>query len=66
MNYNGPVAPISVEIDEMKYRQKGESFEEKIKRIARALSDDDSHKDSLEGILGNMRFLPAGRVQSAI
>ena len=33
MHYNGPDTPISIEIDEMKYRQTGESFEEKIKRI---------------------------------
>ena len=66
MHYNGPETPISIEIDEMKYRQTGESFEEKIKRISRALMDDVNHKDALENILGNMRFLPAGRVQSAV
>lgn len=64
--YEGPDMPISKEIDEMKYRQKGESFDEKIKRIAHTLSDNDEHKFNLEDVLGNMRFLPAGRVQSAI
>ena len=64
--YEGPDMPISMEIDEMKYRQKGESFDEKIKRIANALCDDEQHKFDLEDILGEMRFLPAGRVQSAI
>tara|TARA_E500000331_G_scaffold7131_1_gene6939 strand:- start:5223 stop:7001 length:1779 start_codon:yes stop_codon:yes gene_type:complete len=64
--YIGPDKDISKEIDEMKYRQKDESFNEKIKRIARALSDDDQHRYELEDILGNMRFLPAGRVQAAI
>ena len=64
--FKGPQSPISQEIDTMKYRQKDESFDEKIKRIARALSDNDEHKYNLESILGNMRFLPAGRVQSAI
>ncbi len=62
----GPQSSISQEIDQMKYRQKDESFDQKIKRIARALSDDVEHKYNLEAILGNMRFLPAGRVQSAI
>jgi len=66
MHYNGPESPVSIEIDEMKYRQIGESFEEKIKRISRALMDDVNHKNALEDILGNMRFLPAGRVQSAV
>ena len=64
--FKGPEASISQEIDEMKYRQKDESFDQKIKRIARALSDGIEHRYELESILGNMRFLPAGRVQSAI
>lgn len=64
--YEGPTMTISQEIDEMKYRQKGESFDDKIKRIARTLSDGDEHRFILEDILGEMRFLPAGRVQSAI
>ena len=64
--YEGPVMPISQEIDEMKYRQKGETFDDKIKRIAKALCDGIEHQYTLEDILGNMRFLPAGRVQSAI
>ena len=64
--FKGPEASISQEIDEMKYRQKDESFDQKIKRIARALSDGIEHRYELESILGNMRFLPAGRVQAAI
>ena len=62
----GPQSPISQEIDQMKYRQKDESFDQKIKRIARTLSDGQEHRYELESILGNMRFLPAGRVQAAI
>lgn len=65
-NYEGPTMTIAQEIDEMKYRQKGETFNDKIKRIARTLSDGDEHRFVLEDILGEMRFLPAGRVQSAI
>ena len=53
-------------MDEMKYRQEGESFDEKIKRISRALADGVVHQWELEDILGEQRFLPAGRVQSAI
>lgn len=66
IEYSGPSMPISQEIDKMKYRQEEESFTDKIKRIARALSDGEEHRYNLEDILGNMRFLPAGRVQSAI
>ena len=66
ISYTGPTMSISQEIDAMKYRQAGESFDEKVKRIARALADGTEHQWEMEEILGNMRFLPAGRVQSAI
>ena len=64
--YEGPSMPISQEIDTMKYRQEGETFDDKVKRIAGALADDESHQMEVEDILGNMRFLPAGRVQNAM
>jgi len=64
--YLGPSMPISEEIDQMKYRLEDEDFDGKIKRIARALSDGIEHQYKLEDILGNMRFLPAGRVQNAM
>ena len=50
----------------MKYRQDGETFDDKIRRIARALKDNDEHELELLDIIGEMRFLPAGRVQTAI
>ena len=64
--YSGPSLPLSQEMDEMKYRQEGETFDDKIKRIANALADDEEHQIEFEDILGEMRFLPAGRVQSAM
>ena len=64
--YEGPSMTLSQEIDKMKYRQADESFDDKVKRIARALADGIEHQWEMEEILGNMRFLPAGRVQSAI
>ena len=64
--YEGPHLSLSQEIDTMKYRQEGEDFHDKVERIAKALSDNDEHEDKLLSILGGMRFLPAGRVQSAI
>lgn len=66
VEYAGPSVSISEEIDAMKYRQKGESFDDKVKRMAGALNDDQEHQLELEDILGNMRFLPAGRVQNAM
>ena len=64
--YSGPSMPISQEIDAMKYRQEGETFDDKVKRIAGALMDTPEHQLELEDILGNLRFLPAGRVQNAM
>ena len=64
--YEGPHMSISQEIDKMKYRQEEESFHDKVTRIAGALSDDNDHQIELEEILGEMRFLPAGRVQNAM
>ena len=64
--YDGPTMSLSQEIDQMKYRQEDESFDGKVKRIARTLADGEDHRLEMEEILGEMRFLPAGRVQSAI
>ena len=66
ITYEGPSTPLSQELDAMKYRQKGESFDGKVKRISRSLCDSVEHQWILEDIIGNMRFLPAGRVQSAM
>ena len=64
--YEGPKTSISMELDEMKYRQEGESFDDKVKRLANALCDGEDHRLELEEIFGLMRFLPAGRVQNAM
>lgn len=62
----GPTLPISIEIDQMKYRQEGETFREKCTRIADALKDNDTHFNAFREILLDQRFLPAGRVQAAM
>ena len=64
--YPGPSVPISNEIDKMKYRQDGEDFHDKVERISHALADNPEHEEEFLEILGNQRFLPAGRVQSSI
>ena len=64
--YGGPVSAISNEIDEMKYRQSGESFNDKIDRLSSSMSDNEEHQQALREILGEMRFLAAGRVQNAM
>ena len=65
-HYEGPTMSISNEIDSMKYRQEGETFNCKVIRLAGALMDSEEHRMYLEDILGNMRFLAAGRVQSSM
>lgn len=62
----GPTLPISIELDEMKYRQTGESFREKCSRIADSLKDSNDHYHAFRDALLDMRFLPAGRVQAAM
>ena len=64
--YQGPSVPISEEIDGMKYRQRDETFTDKVVRMAGALCDDAEHELELQEIFGNMRFLPAGRVQNSV
>lgn len=62
----GPTLPISKEIHSMKYCGKGETFEEAMTRVADALKDSHEHFLKFRNILYDMRFLPAGRVQSAM
>ena len=62
----GPTLPISIELDQMKYRQEGETHKDKCTRIADALKDNEDHFHSFREILIDQRFLPAGRVQAAM
>lgn len=62
----GPTLPISKEIHASKYRLEGEPFEDMVNRLSSTLSDNDEHRRKLTDILLNMRFLPAGRVQTSI
>lgn len=62
----GMTVPLSEEMDIMKYRQTGETYDDKVCRIAGALKDSDSHFHSFLDILREMRFQPAGRVQNAM
>ena len=62
----GPTLRISEDIQSAKHRLPGESFHDATARIANALKDDDDHFIELKAILRGMRFLPGGRVQSAM
>jgi ribonucleoside-diphosphate reductase alpha chain len=65
-NEYGPTLSISEEIHAQKYRSEGETFREAMTRVAEALKDNESHFNNFRNILYNQRFLPAGRVQSAM
>tara|TARA_B100001939_G_scaffold25753_3_gene20858 strand:- start:17916 stop:19682 length:1767 start_codon:yes stop_codon:yes gene_type:complete len=62
----GPTLEISETIHAEKYRGKGESFKDAMTRVAEALKDGEEHFSKFRDILYNQRFLPAGRVQSAM
>lgn len=66
MTEYGPKTPLAIELDEMKYRLNGESFKEKCTRVANALKDSDDHYYAFRDILLKQKFLPGGRVQSAM
>lgn len=63
---SGPTLPISIEVHKTKYQQKDEDHGKAMARIAFALKDDEPHYKVLLDILADMRFLPAGRIQSAM
>ena len=65
-NKFGPSLRISEEIHAMKYRSEGETFKDAMTRVATALQDDTEHFKTFRSILFDQRFLPAGRVQSAM
>ena len=61
----GPKIPVAIWADEQKYRQEGETYSQKVGRVAGALTDNQEHFDKFKNILSDQRFLPGGRVQSA-
>lgn len=61
--------PQNRECDKMhaeKYRSPGESFKAAMTRVASALADKEDEFKASRDILLSMRFLPGGRIQSAI
>jgi len=62
---SGPTIPVAIWADEQKYRQEGESYGQKVARVAEALSDGEEHFLKFKDILKDQRFLPGGRVQAA-
>jgi ribonucleoside-diphosphate reductase alpha chain len=64
---NGPQTPFADQLHAEKYRATGESFDEAMNRIAAALTDGTREQFlELREILRDMRFMPGGRIQSAV
>lgn len=62
----GPQVPFSQEIHALKYRSKGETFEEAQYRFADVLADSNEHYKKITDILLHQRFMGGGRTQLAI
>ncbi len=62
----GPQVPACDELHANKYRLPNESFEESAHRNAAAMADNEEHRAEIKDIFLNQRFMPAGRVQSAM
>ena len=63
---HGPETAFAEHLHASKYRRPGEDFRSAMSRIASGLKDNDDHYHSFRSILLDMRFLPGGRIQSAI
>ena len=62
----GPALQISEETHARKHRLTGETFREAMSRIANILCDTPDHFYKYRDILLHQKFLPGGRIQSAI
>lgn len=62
----GPQLAFSERLHGSKYRGRGETYRDSCYRVASPLSDGKEHFRTFSGILLDQRFLPAGRVQSAV
>lgn len=62
----GPQTRVGDYFHAMKYRGEGENFREAVNRVASALKNNDEHFHEFRDIMLDMRFMPAGRIQSAM
>ena len=63
---SGPTLPIAIETHAAKYRAPHETFREAMNRIASKLGDNAEHFAKFRSLLLDMRFMPAGRVQTSV
>tara|TARA_R110002012_G_scaffold136511_1_gene290927 strand:+ start:99 stop:1901 length:1803 start_codon:yes stop_codon:yes gene_type:complete len=62
----GPQSEVSKNLHAEKYREGDESFKDRMTAIAEHCKDSDEHFDEVRHILYEQKFLPAGRIQSAV
>lgn len=62
----GPQIPFCDKLHAEKYRAPGESFRESQNRVSAALQDNEEHYHSSRAILLEQKFMPAGRIQTAM
>lgn len=62
----GPTLEASQQLRQEKYHGEGEGFRECVNRFSSAMKDGDEHFKSFRDACMEQRFLPAGRIQSAM
>ena len=62
----GPKTEIAQWMHQWKYRMQNEDFREYANRVAGSLTDGEAHFREFRDVLGDQRFLPGGRIQSAM
>ena len=62
----GPKTDMAEWVDKEKYREEGETFDEKCVRIAKALTDDPDDYRIVLDLLRTQAWLPAGRSQASV
>jgi len=62
----GPKVSVCDSLHQQKYRLPNESFDEACSRQSAAMADNEEHRLKLKDLFLNQRFMPAGRVQSAM
>ena len=64
--FAGPSTEISKQTQQEKYLQHGETHDDLVRRLASTLADNAVHEREIYKIFGAQKFLPAGRIQSAV
>ncbi len=63
---SGPQIEFCDQLHSQKYRSPHEDFREAMNRVASTTSDDDKHYKRYREVIGDMFFLPGGRIQKAM